>query len=233
MKIKQVFLNLFYLFYPKICVGCFSALNAQEEFLCLECLSTLPKTNYHLVKENPVHKQLAGKFPLTKATSYLYYNKDGLGERLTASLKYRGNIYAGKWIARYLATDLKKFDFFDSVDMIISVPLHPKKYKLRGFNQSEIIAEGISEITKIPIETNILYREKANISQTTKNAYERWLNTTNIFDIKNPEMLKGKHILLIDDVLTTGATIEACARALLKSEIGKISLLTLAIAKVI
>ena len=186
-----------------------------------------------MARENPVHKQLAGKFPLAKATSYLYYNKDGLGEKLTVSLKYRGNIYVGKWIAAYLSTELIKSDFFDSIDVIIPVPLHPGKYKSRGFNQAEIIAEKISEITKIPINTTLLYREKANISQTTKNAYERWVNTLKIFNIKDTETLKGKHILLIDDVLTTGATIEACARALLKTDNVQVSIFTLAIAKVI
>ena len=233
MKIKQTFFDLFRLFYPKTCIGCSYSLHAEEEFLCIECLSYLPKTNYHLSEENPVHKQLAGKFPLKKATSYLYYNKDGLGEKLTVALKYKGNISAGKQIAAYLTNDLKKSAFFDSIDVIVPVPLHFKKYKLRGFNQTEIIGRKISEITDIPLSTNILYREKPNISQTTKGSFDRWINTSKIFNIKETETLKGKHILLIDDVLTTGATIEACSHALLKIKNIKISVLTLAIARII
>ncbi|MDR0427550.1 MAG: ComF family protein [Dysgonamonadaceae bacterium] len=231
MKIKNSFQNFFRLFYPELCVGCSQSLIENEKHLCMECFSELPKTFYHLSKSNSAYEQLAGKFPLEKAASFLFYNKNGLGQKLIAELKYRGNIYVGQWLGEYLAKET--LDFFTSIDLIIPVPLHKSKLKLRGFNQTEIIAAGISKITHIPIDTSILYREKANISQTTKGAFDRWKNTSGIFNIKNAQTLQGKHVLLIDDVLTTGSTLEACAHALLKAKSVKISILTLGITRIV
>jgi ComF family protein len=230
MKLARLFKNLFSLFYPPLCIGCSEALMENENFFCPECFLELPKTNYHLISNNLAYERVAGKITVQKASSFLYYNKNGLAQKLMVEFKYRGNIHLGKWIGSYIAKDLLASGFFEGIDFIVPVPLHTKKRKRRGFNQSEILSRSISAISGVPMETNNLYRGKANISQTRKGIYERWKNTQGIFDLKDAELFKNKHILLIDDVLTTGATLEACAQALLKSKNIKISILTLAIA---
>jgi ComF family protein len=196
----------------------------------LGCILKLPKTNYHLNVENQVTDRFAGKIPLAKATSYLYYNKGGTGQIIVAEIKYRGNQSLGQWIGAYLAKELASTDFFRDIDYLIPVPLHPSKEKKRGFNQAERIAEGIARITKIPLETKNIYRNKANATQTKKSVYERWKNTFNLFEVNDIEMFRGKHLLLIDDVLTTGSTLEAVAQSVLPIENIKISILTLTIA---
>ena len=231
MKLADVLTNLLFLFYPKRCVICGDSLIHNEDHFCLECSLKLPKTNYHLCDENRAVDRFAGKIPLIKASSYLYYDKDGIGQTLIAEIKYRKNQELGKWFGAYLAKDLvTSSHFFQDIDYLVPVPLHPKKQRQRGFNQAEIIAKGVSQITNIPLETKNLYRSKANSSQTKKGVYERWKNTTGIFEIKDKHLFAGKHILLIDDVLTTGATLEVCATCLLSSPNSKVSFLTIAIA---
>jgi ComF family protein len=226
----HLFKSLISLFYPPLCVGCSEALLANEAFFCSECLQNLPKTAYHSFCDNPAYDRFLGKAPIQKANAYLYYNKQGLGQKTIAEIKYRGNTYLGKWIGAYLAQDLLPSGFFETIDFIIPVPLHKSKLRKRGFNQSELIAQGIAKITNIPLETRNLYRSKANVSQTRKGVYERWQNTKDIFQLKDAGLFKNKHLLLLDDVLTTGSTLEACTRALLKSENSTVSILTLAIA---
>jgi ComF family protein len=213
MKRINWFKSLLSLFYPPLCVGCSEALLTDENFFCPGCLLKLPKTNYHLPADNPAFDRFAGKIPVQKATAYLYYNKNGLGQKTVAAIKYRGNIYLGKWIGSYMAEDLLASGFFDGIDWIIPVPLHTQKLRKRGFNQSEVIARGISEVTGIPVETQSLYRGQANESQTKKGIYERWKNTQGIFQLHDTGLFENKHLLLVDDVLTTGATLEACAQA--------------------
>ncbi|MDR1682298.1 MAG: ComF family protein [Candidatus Symbiothrix sp.] len=218
------------LFYPQICITCSEALIGREVFFCADCLQNLPKTNYHLQADNAAYNQLAGKVPVQKAAAWLYYNKGGKAQQTIAEIKYRGNIAFGKWIGRSLAQDIQASGFFDEINCLIPIPLHPKKRWQRGFNQTEILAQGISEIIGIPIDCSHLYRGKANETQTKKSLYERWRNTQNLFQVRNPDDLKNQHILLIDDVLTTGSTLEACIRALLQCTGIRVSVLTVAIA---
>ncbi|GHT39599.1 amidophosphoribosyltransferase [Bacteroidia bacterium] len=230
MNVINVFKNLISLFYPPLCTGCLDALVGSEQFFCSECFPKLPETHYLSHQDNPAFDRFSGRVPIQKAVAYLYYNKDGLGQKTVAEIKYRGNIQLGQWIGAHLTEDLLQSGFFDDVDFIIPVPLHKKKLRKRGFNQSEVIAQGISGITGIPVEKHTLYRCQANVSQTKKGVYERWKNTQGIFDVKDIELFENKHLLLVDDVLTTGSTLEACAQALLKCRNVKISILTLAIA---
>lgn len=230
MKLKEWLRNFVYLFYPKLCINCSCSLFSNEEFLCLECYRKIPRTNYHLIKLNPAYNQFAGKIPIEKASSFLYYNKGGISQKIIASFKYRDNILAGKWISQLMVKEMKISGFFNNYDFIIPVPLYFSKKKQRGFNQTEIIGEIISQETGIPLNSYSLFRKKPSSTQTKKGIYERWENTSEIFDVKNKSDLIGKRILLIDDVLTTGATLEACASALLQCRNIKISILTLAIA---
>jgi ComF family protein len=230
MNINQYFKSLLSLFYPPLCVGCSDALLNSETYFCAECLKKLPVTDYHLQTENPAKERLAGKIPVERATAYLYYNKEGLGQKTVAEIKYHGNQQLGSWVGERLAQNLLPSGFFEGIDFLVPVPLHPKKMRKRGFNQAEAIALGISKITQIPLETTILYRGRANETQTKKSLYERWKNTQGIFQIVDNQLFEDKHLLLIDDVLTTGSTLEACAQALIKTKNVRISILTLAIA---
>ena len=229
MKIKTLLANFVSLLYPDLCVICGEPLVENEKFFCFACYLKLPKTNCHLFTENQAIERLAGKVSLEKASSYLYYNKGGIAQKLIAEIKYKGNRNLGKWIGGYLAKDMISSGFFQGIDYVVPVPLHRSKEKKRGFNQAEKIAEGISHVTKIPMETTNVFREKANTSQTKKGVFDRWKNARNLFQLKNPELYNEKHILLIDDVLTTGSTLEAVAQSLLKSQGVKVSILTLAI----
>ena len=229
IKTKSLLVNLASLLYPKLCVICGESLIENENFFCFNCFLRLPKTYYHLIPENQAIERLAGKVSLVKASAFLYYNKGGIAQKLITEIKYRGNMELGEWIGAYIAKDMSSSDFFQEIDYLVSVPLHKSKEKKRGFNQAEKIAEGISKVTKIPLETSNVFRDKANTSQTRKGIFDRWKNSKNLFDMKNPELFEGKHILLIDDVLTTGSTLEALAQSLMKSDGVKISILTVAI----
>jgi len=179
--------------------------------------------------ENQAIERLAGKISLEKASSYFYYNKGGIAQKLIAEIKYRGNQHLGEWMGAHLAKDMASSGFFQGIDYMVPVPLHRSKEKKRGFNQAEKIADGISQVTKIPIETANVFRAKANTTQTRKGLFDRWKNTLNLFQLHNPKLFEEKHVLIIDDVLTTGSTVESVAQSLLKSQGIKISLLTLAI----
>ncbi|MDR0833054.1 MAG: ComF family protein [Candidatus Symbiothrix sp.] len=225
------FKNLLSLFYPSLCVGCGAALMQNEQFVCLDCLHNLPKTNYHLhdTANNPAYDRFAGKIPVQQAAAYLYYSKEGLGQKLVGELKYQGNVALGNWIGTYLAHEWRNSEFWTDVDYIIPVPLHPKKLKKRGFNQAEVVARAIATERHISLETHNLYREKANTTQTKKSGFERWQNTQGIFNVRNAQLFENKCIILFDDVLTTGATLEACAHALLQCKNIQLRILTLAI----
>ena len=229
MKIQTLAKNFVSLFYPDLCAICREPLVEDEKYFCFACFLKLPKTNYHFIPENPAIERLAGKVNLVKASSYLYYNKGGIAQKLIAEIKYRGNPDLGEWFGTYLAKDMVSSDFFKGIDYLVPVPLHRAKEKKRGFNQAEKIAVGIAKITKIPLVTKNVFREKANISQTRKGIFDRWKNTQNLFQVKDAELFNKKHVLLIDDVLTTGATLEALAQCLLKSQNISISILTLAV----
>ncbi|GHU64745.1 amidophosphoribosyltransferase [Bacteroidia bacterium] len=230
MIFKTLLSNFLALFFPDLCVVCREPLLEGETFLCLHCALKLPKTAYRSYVNNLSFDRFLGKIPLEKVNSYLYYSKGGIGQKLVADIKYKGNVSLGKWMGECMAKDVLSSGFFDGIDFIVPVPLHPKRLKQRGYNQSEIIAEGISFVTDIPLDTKNLFRKKATATQTKRGIYERWRNTLDIFDLHDRELFAGKHILIIDDVLTTGSTLEAAAHCILESKGSKVSILTLAVA---
>ena len=227
---KEWLYSFLSLFFPRCCLVCGRTLAKGEECLCTGCNIGLPRTGYHLQKDNPVEKMFWGKIPLGHATSCFFYRKGNDCQAILYELKYNGQKEIGEIMGRYMAAELLPSGFFEGIDVIIPVPLHKKKQKLRGYNQSEWLACGVSALAALPVKTDAVIREKNTETQTKKSMSERWENVDGIFLLKSPEWFKGKHILIIDDVLTTGATTVACASAFNAVEGMKISILTLAVA---
>ena len=220
------------LLFPRCCVVCGSPLSRGEECLCTCCNINLPRTGFHLRKDNPVECLFWGRIPgLTRASSFLFYRKGSDFRRILHLLKYGGYKELGEVMGRYMSAELSSGEFFDGVDMIIPVPLHRKKQKLRGYNQSEWIARGIASVTGIPLCAECMIREKNTETQTRKSTFERWENVEGIFRLCDTVHFEGKHVLLVDDVLTTGATTVACASAFARVSGIRISVLTLAVAE--
>jgi len=186
----------------------------NEYVLCIMCENSLPKTYYWEDEENPVFQNFWGRTPIKFAWSYLFFNKGNKVQKLLHALKYYGHDELGVYLGEKFGYDLKNHNLIQNIDLIIPVPLHAKKKHKRGFNQSEKIALGFSEVTDIPLNTKVLFRHKAGESQTKKSRYFRYLNVKDVFTIRNKESLMNKKILLIDDVITTGSTIEACVECL-------------------
>ena len=211
--VKTWFFSFVHLFFPRQCAVCGAILQEGEEGICMKCNMDIPRTNYHLRKDNPVERMFWGKIPLEHATSCFFYHKGSDFRRILHQLKYGGRKDLGEVMGRFMAAELSATGFFSDVDVIVPVPLHPRKRKMRGYNQSECIA-----------------RMRHTETQTRKSSYERWENVDGIFCLRRADAFARKHVLIIDDVLTTGATTTACADALKEVEGVRISVLTLAVA---
>jgi ComF family protein len=229
--IKTWFDALMALFFPDTCCICQRSLVKGESHICLHCLYRLPQTDFHLRKSNPAEERFMGKFICRRAASFLYFEKKGYTQTIVHRFKYKGDRKLAVWCGRMMGKKMKESDFFDGIDLIVPVPLHKKKMKKRGYNQSELLAGGLSEVCGIAVCTGNLIKTKNNTSQTKKARFERWLNSRETFMVLHPEEFAGKHILLIDDVLTTGSTLEACAGQILACQQAEVSILTLSIAR--
>ena len=219
--------SLIGLFFPQVCIYCGAPFVKGEEYLCSECLLKLPRTRYHEAPGNATEQLFWGKVSVVRASSFLHFKKGGITQQIVHHIKYRGEKRLGKLMGRLMANEMKGSSFFDGIDQIVPVPLHSARLKKRGYNQAEEIANGISEITGIPVCTGNLYRSIESDSQTARNVFGRWMNVRHIFLLHDPSRLSGKHILLVDDVLTSGATLVSCAETLERRIFCKISVLTL------
>ena len=226
----MVFEDLISLFYPRLCAGCKTPLVKGEEVICLNCLADLPRTNYHFIEDNPVFQLFTGRVNIELATAFCRFDKGGHLQHLLHELKYKGNREVGHKLGILFGFDLIQNKLYEDIDCIIPVPLHPKKEKKRGFNQSVEICKGLSESMSRPLLSETLFRDVHTESQTRKGRFERWENVSGIFSVQNGTLLTGKHLLLVDDVVTTGATLEACSGPLLKIPGVKVSIATLACA---
>jgi ComF family protein len=218
------------LLFPKICASCGNSLWKQEETVCLSCEFHLPRTNFHLSLENPVSRLFWGRVILESAAAYLWFNKGNKVQRLIHQLKYKGRKDIGIYLGRQYGQFLRHSPFFNTVQIIVPVPLHIKKLMKRGYNQSEQFAIGLGESLKIPVYPDVLSRRKETETQTKKSRFRRWQNVAEVFEVKDPLSLEMKHILLVDDVITTGATLESCIRALSCIPSVRISVATIAVA---
>lgn len=229
MKVLKTYLSDFLsLFYPEPCLACGNALVSGERFICTYCLYHLPYTGYHTEKENKLVRNFWGRIPLEHGTSCFHFSKGGKVQQLLHQLKYKGQKELGNWIGEKYGAELKLHGLFNDADLLIPVPLHIKKLRQRGYNQSERFAEGLSRSLNIPCRSDMLIRTGSSSTQTSKSRYERYENSTGMFRLKDPQQLCGKHVILVDDVITTGATLEACAGVLHQAGNVKISVLTIA-----
>lgn len=224
----KLLIDIWEFFFPRYCVVCGKRLLLEEEFLCLECLCALPRTRFHMLSGNEIEKSLWGKFQVERASAFLYYAKGGDVRKLLYELKYYGNRDIGVYLGKCMAEEMLSSGFFNGVDCIVPVPLHLEKLSSRGYNQSEALAEGLSAILQVPVCRGLLRRTKYTETQTHKNNFERWENVKDVFEYIPLADFPFKHVLLVDDVLTTGATLVACADALGQIEGLHISVLVLA-----
>ena len=224
----SVFNDLLSLFFPQICAGCSSPLVKGEDILCLNCLADLPKNNFRDGKENPFALTFLGRVNICYAISYYSFDKGGKVQHILHQLKYKGRKDIGYKLGLMFGNELIKSTHFGEIDAIIPVPLHPRKQRSRGYNQSIEICNGISKSMNRPLISGNLVRQVFTSSQTMKGRYERWENVSGIFRVKNSLALSGKHLLLVDDIVTTGATMEACRQPLLEIPGVKVSIAALA-----
>lgn len=220
-------------FFPRVCLGCGRKLLVHESVVCLSCLSELPFTRLGNAPGNEMERNFWGKFPIERASSLFYYTKGGVVAAILHGMKYHGRREVCRRMGNWLAAELVATGFFEDIDFLLPVPLHVRRLRQRGYNQSRLLAEGIAEKTGITICTDVLFRTHNNRTQTHKSGYERWQNTENLFAVvpETSSLLMHRHVLLVDDVLTTGATLTACADALAGITGIQISVLTLAWAR--
>ncbi len=221
--------NLLELFFPRNCCVCGELLVGDEHDICSRCLLNLPEAYNALGEENFVERRLMGRIPIVAVTALLTFKHGNDTQTLLHQIKYQGNERLALTMGRQMGIRLSESKRFDDVDLIIPVPLHPRKERQRGYNQSLLLCQGITQNFPRPIEQNNLIRTQHTSSQTHKNRQQRLENMKGVFTVKEPDRLKGKHLLLIDDVITTGATTEACCLSLLAVEGVRISVAALAV----
>ncbi len=228
--VKTIFKDTLHLFYPHICTGCGSDLLDEDNQLCLKCISTLPHTLYAQYAGNPVEKIFWGRLPLTAAHSEFYFAKESLIQHLIHQLKYKGNTSIGEYMGEIMGRSLLNSGRFNNIDMLIPLPLYPEKERLRGYNQSTVICKGIASVMNVPVMSDNVIRRRYTETQTKKHRTERWENVEGSFIVKDPVRIEGGNILLVDDVITTGASLEACGSAILNTQNTRLSIATLATA---
>ena len=216
--------------YPPLCLTCKNKISSKEQGICLECDHHLPRTNFQTTKENKFTERFWGRIPVHTAAAMYYFNGNESVKKMIHGLKYEGKTKIGERIGRIFGKRLRKSSNFDDIDLILPVPLHWERQRERGYNQSDCFGNGLSDSLDKECRKDCLSRKVNTVSQTKKSIAERIENVSNIFEVEKPELLKGKHILLVDDVVTTGATLEACAEAILKVPGTTVSMATIAIA---
>jgi ComF family protein len=225
---RKWFNDFIHLLYPHNCAGCGSDLVENDQPICIHCYSNLPETNYAALPGNPIEKIFYGRLNVEEATAGYYFSKSSVLQRLIHQLKYNGNVEVGHQLGQWLGLQLQKSNRFNPVDALIPLPLYPSKEKKRGYNQATILCEGISDVMNIPILNNIVLRKRYTDTQTKKGRTERLKNVDGSFELSDPAILQNKHVLLVDDVITTGATLEACGLVIKETTNVKLSVATLA-----
>lgn len=230
MKLETLLNDLLNLVYPNVCMLCADGLIKGEQYICTSCLVNLPKTNFEFGKPNPVDQIFWGRVKIKAATSLYWFEKGGNVQEVLHQIKYKGQKELGEYLGKKMAYDILKVLPDPQIDLVCPVPLHRKKLRIRGYNQSDWIGKGVSSVLQKPIYSNLLVRRTFTSTQTKKTKIDRWDNVKDVFEAPKPELITNKNILIIDDVTTTGATLESCAIALQKHQCGNIYVATLAYA---
>jgi ComF family protein len=208
--------SFLHLFFPHNCEGCGAGLFDEKRFLCPRCTHQLPETGFFSRRGNPVEKLFYGRMPLTHAGAAFYFTKNSLLQHLMIQLKYKNNPESGYFLGRMIGAQLAKEPAFSAIDLLVPLPLNRKKEFKRGYNQAALICDGIHAVWQIPIARDAVERIRFTETQTKQNRISRWQNMEGVFHATKPQLLHNKHILLVDDVVTTGATLEACGSAILE-----------------
>lgn len=224
----QLLHDLAGLFYPQLCCGCDTPLVKGETHLCLHCLNDLPYTRFEQEQDNAMERIFTGRVDIAWAAGLLYFSKDTRVQQIIHHIKYKKRQDLAVWMGRQMGSALQQAA--KHADLLIPVPLHPEKEKRRGYNQSAELAKGIAESTGIALDTTTLSREQFTATQTRKSRISRWENVEGAFRVKDPSVIAGKHLLLVDDVVTTGSTLEACAHQLLQAGCASVAISTLGFA---
>ncbi|WP_276498406.1 ComF family protein [Pontibacter litorisediminis] len=228
-----MFEDLLSLLFPESCYACGGSLARGETYICTPCSVRLPYTDFHVhgaTELNPLQRRFWGKVPVRFAFSYLYFMPKGRVQRLLHQLKYKGAKELGEHLGQRYGSLLSDCQYSSQFDVIVPVPLHKYKLRRRGYNQAESFAQGLSQSMGVPISVWVMIRTIHTSTQTRKSRLDRWHNVGQVFEVARPEQVQGKHVLLVDDVLTTGATLEACTRALLAAGAAEVSVATIAAA---
>jgi ComF family protein len=228
MKLKPILSDFFALFFPNYCFGCRDGLVHGEEILCTRCIAELPRLDYFQLNDNPITDRFVGRLSIKHGWALLKFQKSGIVQNLLHELKYNNHPEIGIKLGKILANSLLQHSMGSDIDLIIPVPLHRNRLRVRGYNQSVMIAKGVSEVLSIPYDDSNMIRLSATKTQTKKSKVDRWENVSQVFQVAKPEVVVGKRVLLVDDVITTGATIEACAQKLLSGGAAEISIACLA-----
>ena len=216
------------LFYPHVCAGCGDDLHGKKQLICFICMQQLPHTDFAKIPDNQIEHIFYGRAKIQSACSIFYFSKGQIIQQLIHQLKYKGNQEIGIYLGKLMGDQLLNSGRFTNIDAIIHLPMHPDKQRKRGYNQAEVLANGISQKLNIPVLNDIVVRSKTTTTQTNKQRVDRWTNVDGTFIIKNQSSVIGKNILLVDDVITTGATLEACTNVILSIENTTVSIAVLA-----
>ncbi len=227
----QFFKDIYNLFFPELCLACATVLTNNENIVCTSCRFELPETHFTKQKNNTIEKIFVTRLDVVEATALLYYKKGGLVQNLIHNLKYNGHQEIGVFFGEWLGNEILSSNRFKSLDYIIPVPLYKKRLQERGFNQVTLFGKKLSNILDVPYKDSVLIRETESVKQSKKSRLERWQNVNHIFKLTEKNSFKNKHILLIDDILTSGATIESCYNCLKQIENIKISIATMSYTK--
>lgn len=221
------------LIFPRVCLACDEPLARGEDHICTGCRAQFPYTDYHKLplSENPLARKFWGKLPVRYSLSYLRFLRRGRVQHLLHQLKYQGQRDIGRVLGRWYGAELADHGLATEFDLIVPVPLHPRKLAKRGYNQADTFAEGLALSLNVPWSATALRRTEHTASQTRKNRAERWENVAEVFEVAQAADILNKRILIVDDVLTTGATLEACAAALLAAGCREVSIATIACAE--
>lgn len=216
------------LFYPRYCRGCYNSLVKGEDLICTQCLLEMPKSYYHLHHDNPFFQKFRGRLPVKHVMTLFKFVKESRVQHVLHALKYKQQPEIGEMLGRIYGKDLLEADYSQTFDLIVPVPLHVSRRKLRGYNQSEEFGKGLSQILEVPCDDTYMVRAAKTETQTHKTKLSRWENVNRIFEVINPASILEKRVLLVDDVVTTGATLEACGQALLRAGCRELSIACIA-----